>query len=140
MSYSRHELYYEEPLPLFNAQALGATRTSRTFSTAGYNTCTLFVHYDDNAGTTTAVTFYLEIQPENDSTNWYRLTDVAVTAGTGTRTDYIDSFATAAADQDYVLNFALTPGAHRARLVAAATGSGATDLLTVRYVLSAARA
>lgn len=129
---------YGAPIYIFNAQAMGATRTSGAFGVGGYNTLTLFVGLSTWVSSTD-IRLTLFFQPENDNTNWYQLTSVSVAAGTGTRTDYTDIYAVTAADR-YLCQFAIPPGAENCRVVAVATGSAAGDILSVTGVLSVNKA
>lgn len=96
------------------------------FDVTGCNSLCLDVKFVFAAGTTILLTF--QYSPDGGTTV-YNLSSISVSAGTGTRTVYTDSFATGSANATYDIR--LTDLDFNFFRVSAAITAGTTDTLTI---------
>lgn len=119
--------------PLHNLVALNAS-SAKTLSCGGFNTLILYVNHVVNTSAT-AIKFVFAFQHPSDTSTYHSLTAVSVAAGTGTRTDYVDSYTVAAADS-YIIQIAVPPGAPMCRVTSSSTAGAATDTVTTYVTLA----
>lgn len=114
---------------LLDAVAANAAAASRTFEidTAGWVKATIQVDYVYSAGTAVTLTCQGSL---NQGTSYASITSTSVGAGTGTVTAYVDSFAISAASANFLLEYDVRT-LDRLKCVAAVTGGGANDKVTV---------
>jgi len=113
---------------MLNAVAANAAAASRTFTidTSTFVKMVLQVDYVWTAGTAVTMTCSGSI---NQGSSYASITSTSIAAGTGTVSPYVDSFAVTAS-----ANFLLEYDVRiydRLRCVAAVTGGGANDTITV---------
>ena len=118
-----------EQCELLNAVAANAAAASRTFEidVTGWVKATIQVDYIYTAGTAVTMTCTGSL---NQGLSYASLTSTAITAGTGTVTAYVDSFAVAAASANFLLEYDVRTY-DKLKCVAAVTGGGAADTITV---------
>jgi hypothetical protein len=113
---------------MLNAVAANAAAASRTFTidTEGYVAVALQVDYVYTAGTAVTMTCTKSL---NQGTTYASVTSTSVAGGTGTVTAYADSFAVTAST-NFTLEYDVR-NYDKLRCVAAVTGGGAADTITV---------
>ena len=114
---------------LLNAVASNAAAASRTFTidTAGWAKTVLQVNYVYNAGTAVTMTCTASL---DGGTTYASITSTSISAGAGTVTAYVDTFAISAASANFLLEYDTRVYDHL-KCVAAVTGGGASDTITV---------
>jgi hypothetical protein len=122
---------YDAPATGLSAVTLASERTSSPLSCDGYRNLTVYFNFTAQSAAT-ALICKVEVSHDGGST-WGQIKSESISSGTGTLSDYSQSFATTSAS---LVPFRFTLDDDHFRVKISATGGAAGDVCSVTCRLS----